>query len=399
MQIESFLKNVMSGGRDRPLTRQVRSLIMDVIGSIDEGFALYDADSRLILWNEKLLHMFPSLKPLAEKNATFVEIQRHLLASGDVVMKKARHEEWIQMRLDQLAKDRADVEYQLSDGRWIKVSNHRTSGGNVVAICRDVTDTKSREDRLVLAKEMAEASNRTKNTFLAHVSHELRTPLNAIIGFSSIMDQGMFGPIDNPQYKEYMGDILHSAQHLLGVIDDILNVSRAEVGQLELNESTFSMTDLVHQVSRMLELRVADSEVAFDIKIRPNIPPLCADERKIKQILLNLLVNALKFTPAGGRVSLSIDVNPAGELFMIVEDTGIGMSDDEIPRALEAFSQIENPMSRNYKGSGLGLYLTNMFVKLHDGNLHIESEKGKGTRMTVTLPAIRFVTQGLAKTD
>lgn len=280
MSLESFLKNVMSGGQDRPLTRQVRLLIMDVIGSIDEGFALYDPDHRLILWNEKLLHMFPSLKPLAEQNATFLEIQQHLLASGDVVMKQDRHEEWIKTRLDQLMQDRADVEYQLSDGRWIKVSNHRTSGGNVVAICRDVSDTKSREDRLVLAKEMAEASNRTKNTFLAHVSHELRTPLNAIIGFSSIMDQGMFGAIDNPQYKEYIGDILHSAQHLLGVIDDILNVSRAEVGQLDLNESTFSMMDLVHQVSRMLELRVGESGVHLKIDVVSDIPPLCADERK-----------------------------------------------------------------------------------------------------------------------
>ncbi len=393
-KFKSFLSRQQQS--DNPLVdnqntaSRMRTIINDVIGGINEGFAFFDNNDHLILWNDRFFEIFPILKTMAIQNPTFHELETAILESGQLNIKPENHSRWLEMRAKQRKKPHSQTEYQLNDGRWIRVIDRHTSQGNVVSICHDITESKTREEKLRAAKEMAEAASRTKSTFLAHVSHELRTPLNAIIGFSEMMSRQLLGPIGNEQYQAYSEDILQSAQHLLGLIDDILNISKAEVGHLELKESTFSMAEVAMQIERMIAQRIQEAGLNLEISLSPHLPLLFADERKIKQILINLLVNAIKFTPEKGHVRLSISKSEQG-LSMQVQDTGIGMDEGDIPKALEAFGQVENPMSRKYEGSGLGLYLTSMYVRLHSGKLRIQSKKGKGTTVTITLPLERLV--------
>lgn len=371
-------------------TSRMRTIINDVIGGINEGFAFYDNNDHLILWNNRFLEIFPTLKTMVTQNPTFHQLETAILDSGQLNIKPENHSRWLERRSKQRKQNHSQTEYQLQDGRWIQIIDRRTSQGNVVSICHDITESKTREEKLRAAKEMAEAASRTKSTFLAHVSHELRTPLNAIIGFSEMMSRQLLGPIGNEQYQAYSDDILQSAQHLLGLIDDILNVSKAEVGHLELNEGKFSMAEVAMQIERMIGQRIQEADLTLEIRLSPHLPLLFADERKIKQILINLLVNAIKFTPEGGHIRLSINKTEQG-LSMQVQDTGIGMDKSDIPKALEAFGQVENNMTRKYEGSGLGLYLTSMYVRLHSGKMRLQSKKGKGTTVTITLPVERLV--------
>jgi len=245
-------------------------------------------------------------------------------------------------------------------------------------------------EELRLAKEQAEAANRTKSAFLANMSHELRTPLNAIIGFSDVMAQEVLGPVDNPSYKGYLKDIHASGIHLLEIINDILDVSKIEAGRLTLTEEPECIADLMDASVRLIRERATLAGIELDIADLSGMPKLYADGRRIKQVLLNLLSNAVKFTPKGGRISASGVVQPNGTLKLIVEDTGIGMTEDEIALALTPFGQVDSGPARRQDGTGLGLPLSRGLMALHGGTLVIESEPGIGTRVTLTLPAERL---------
>jgi len=366
-----------------------RRLMLDALNSISEGFALYDEKTRIVLWNQKFIEIFPSIQDLVERGEPLSVLAHKAMLCGDIVIPSDVPPDWIHQLVKDREKSSSVFEYQLADGRWMRARSHKIASGGTVVIFRDVSETKTREETLRHARDMADASNRTKSAFLAHVSHELRTPLNAIIGFSEIMEKEIFGPIENPQYKEYVGDILKSAQHLLGVIDDILNVSKAEVGQMDLRESVMEVSHLVEEVVRMITPR-ADAAGVFLLKevIKP-LPSFVGDERKIRQILINLLTNAIKFTPEGGRVVIGVK-NDKG-LVLTVKDTGVGMSSENISQAFEAFSQFEPHLSRQHEGVGLGLHLTDGFVRAHGGVIHIDSTLGKGTEVTVCFPEARCV--------
>jgi signal transduction histidine kinase/CHASE2 domain-containing sensor protein len=256
---------------------------------------------------------------------------------------------------------------------------------------RDITARKEAERVRQEATEKAIAANRAKTEFLANMSHELRTPLNAIIGFSEIMKIEALGPIGSPQYADYAGDIHDSGQHLLQVINDILDVSKIEAGRFEISEQEFDVRVVVESCMRIVDGWKDRAGKTLDVTLDETLPGILADPRVFKQILLNLLSNAMKFTEEGGRVALTVNREPQGTLRIAVADTGIGIPADEIPNLTKPFHQVDGSLERKHEGSGLGLALVAAFVELHQGALEIESTLGEGTTMTVVLPPERLL--------
>ena len=254
-------------------------------------------------------------------------------------------------------------------------------------------DTQLRQTakRLLSAREKERKANLAKSEFLANMSHELRTPLNSIIGFTEVMELGSFGKIRNPRYREYLGHIHASGQHLLELINDMLDLAKVEAGKLELEEHAVDFGDLVRSCHDLVEPGMDSAGLVFDAQIPEPPPVLIVDERKLRQILINLLSNATKYTTAGGKVSVRAWLDPAGSFSFSVSDTGTGMAPEDIPKALEPFGQIDNPMLTGEEGTGLGLPLSKALAELHGGTIALESAPGKGTTATVTLPAERVL--------
>ena len=266
-------------------------------------------------------------------------------------------------------------------------------GGDIIwdGIFLDVTD---RHDGLVAlraAKEEAELANRIKSEFLASMSHEIRTPLNAIMGFSEVMEKQIFGPVGEPRYQEYAADIHASGSHLLALIGDILDLSKLEAGQMELKEGKVNIAEVIESSLSLLKRRAETGEIKLAVRIAEKLPALRGDERRIRQILLNLLSNASKFTPDGGQVSISASVSSIKELRIQVEDTGVGIKQEDIVTVLTPFGQVLDSTVPDDTGTGLGLPLAKSLVERHGGRLDLESQLGKGTRVTVRFPPMRLV--------
>ncbi len=261
----------------------------------------------------------------------------------------------------------------------------------VLEMSVDITALKKTEVELRSAKEEAEHANRTKTEFLANMSHELRTPLNLVIGFSEFLLGDTEETIEKDKRREYLEDILDSGHHLLEVINEILDISKIETGELRIAETKVEVGRTIKSCVRMEKKNVARAELTMSTNVADDLPPLLADETKFKQILLNLLSNAIKFTPAGGKVSITAKVNGQGGITLEVSDTGIGIKQENIPKVLEPFEQVENIMTRSHEGSGLGLPLSIRLTELHGGTLDIESEFSKGTTVIVSFPPERTV--------
>jgi len=248
----------------------------------------------------------------------------------------------------------------------------------------EVAQRRQAEAALRIAKEKAESANRAKSAFLSTMSHELRTPLNAIIGFSEIMESGMFGPLGAEKYHEYCNDIRGSGQYLLEVINDILDMSKIEAGRIRLDFEDLSLDTLLNEAMRVVGARAQDKQLQLAARISPELR-LRADRRALKQIALNLLSNAIKFTPMGGRVTVRGRATDHC-ITLAIADTGIGIAKDALTRLGRPFEQVESQLIKSHQGSGLGLAISKSLVELHGGRMRIRSALGKGTLVVVRLP-------------
>ena len=250
-------------------------------------------------------------------------------------------------------------------------------------------EARSAYEAMYSAKEAAEAAARAKTEFLAAMGHELRTPLHSIIGFSEVLESEAFGKLGNKKYLEYAGDIKASGLHLVGIINSILEMIKAEAGRLELRESPAELGDIVGLVLRLTVPQANAADIEIKTSLAPDLPNLLCDEQKLRQVLLNLLSNAIKFTPKGGRIEVTAHAETDGAIVMAIHDTGIGIAAEDIPKALEPFSQIDSVISRSYEGTGLGLSLSTAMIELHGGTLTLESTPGQGTTVTLRFPPKR----------
>jgi two-component system, cell cycle sensor histidine kinase PleC len=310
-------------------------------------------------------------------------------------------------------------EAQLDDGSWLHISERRTKDGGYVSVGTDITRIKEHEQKLVdndlrlratvtdlqrsqaalrrqaleladLAekysreKTRAEEANQTKSKFLANMSHELRTPLNAIIGFSEIMESGMFGSLGSEKYHEYCHDILTSGHYLLEVINDILDMSKIEAGRMKLDMERLDLSKTLAESLRVVSGRANDKNLTLKAEIEGAIP-VVADRRAIKQIVVNLLSNAVKFTPEGGTVVVRGKVTQ-NSIMLLIADTGIGIAPHSLARLGNPFEQVESQLTKTYHGSGLGLAIARSLTGLHGGSMRLRSRLGAGTVVCVSLP-------------
>ena len=377
--------------------------LRDAIETIPEAFVVWDADNRLVLCNSNFqeLHNLPD----------------------EAIMVGASYESVVEAGRKPVVRSKAitggpnipgarTFEAQLEDGRWLHISERRTKDGGYVSVGTDITALKRHEEKLVdsekrlmatvadvrasqqrlgelaekyaAEKTRAEEANQAKSKFLANMSHELRTPLNAIIGFSEIMESGMFGPLGAEKYHEYCTDIRSSGEYLLDVINDILDMAKIEAGRIRLDFEELDLDTLLAESIRVVSARAQDKQLELVARISPELG-LRADRRALKQIMLNLLSNAVKFTPAGGRVTVRGRAAD-GCIVLAIADTGIGITKEALARLGRPFEQVESQLTKSHHGSGLGLAIAKSLVELHGGRMRIRSTPGKGSLVVVRMP-------------
>ncbi len=392
---------------------QAHKRTISAMESIAQGFALYDADDRLVLSNSRYRELlYPDMQNQVLVGMTFEEIVRNAAARGLIEDAEGDAETWVAQRVANHRNPGADHPQRRSSGQWVQITESKTEEGDIVAIYTDITklknadqelldanrflDNQSREleemaQHLIQARDQAELANRVKSEFLANMSHELRTPLNAIIGFSEVIKRSMFDAADNKKVLEYAEDINESGLLLLGLINEILDLTKVEAGKTELYEENVDVSKALRSCLAMISQQAEEAGIGIECDSAPETLVLYADENKFKQIFVNLLSNAIKFTPSGGNVRIRIWYSRDNGFVYQVADIGIGIALADIPIALTPFRQIDSSLNRKYKGTGLGLPLTKALVELHGGSLDLQSEVGIGTIVTVRFPAERIV--------
>ncbi len=280
---------------------------------------------------------------------------------------------------------RRDGSYVWAEIRCRPAPATQGNASDIVAVTRDITERKAHERELIAARDLAESASRAKSSFLANMSHELRTPLNAIIGFSEVMTREMFGPVGAPKYLEYSRLIHESGGHLLELINSVLDMSKIEAGKLELYEEVFDLADLAESVLRFVKIQAERGGVALKLSIAPSAAMIFADKRAVKQMLINLLTNGIKYTPRGGDVRVRA-MRDGNGVEITVADSGVGISAKDLARLGKPFEQVEGEHVRSKEGTGLGLALVKALSLLHGGEALLESALGEGTTVRIRLP-------------
>jgi len=363
--------------------------LAEAVASFSDGFALYDAEDRLVLANRQALDFAGAMAAAMVPGARHGDILRQGLALGVFAGTPEEAASFVEGRLRRHGRPPNLELVTLADGRSLRISETRTADGGTAMVFTDITEQKTIEAMLRKAADEAEKASQAKSEFLANMSHEFRTPLNAIIGFAEIIADDLLPGEAKHRYRDYARDIRTSGRHLLDVVNQVLDMSKIEAGRFDLHEEPLDVKEMAEDALRLIEPMAREAGVKLQGDFAPNLPRLSADRRGIRRILQNLLSNAIKFTPKGGRVDLKAALAEDGGMTLTVRDTGVGMAADDIPIALAPFGQVDSAATREKTGTGLGLPIVKATAELHGGTLVIESAPGKGTTVTVTMPARR----------
>jgi len=386
-------KYLVSVALDITHRRRMEEAAQRLVAAIEtspELFVIYDPDDRIAVTNQKFRDINRAAIGSSAAGTTFEEHIRRIVKAGLVPEAEGREEEWIAWRLERHRHPSGPFELRRQRGQFLRIIEHRLPDGSTVTMSADVTELRRIADELRAATEAAELANRAKTEFLANMSHELRTPLNSIIGFTDILINRRFGR-DDPRYDSYLKDVNDAGRDLLRLINDVIDISRIERGVLVLNERTIDVHRLMTACYRLVLGRAHEAQVHLEIDTPKNIPALHADELRVKQSLLNILANAVKFTPEGGRINFGASTETDGGITFTVKDTGIGIRADELPKAMSMFGQADGSLARPHDGAGLGLPLTRSLMELHGGELIVDSVPGVGTTVRLRFPGSRSV--------
>jgi signal transduction histidine kinase len=368
-------------GREQAQARSAQNRLVEALENSREAIVLVDAEDRIVIANSQVATFFPMLARRLGGNVTFSETFGRVEALLGASATGEPTEDVLGF-----GETTTEREFRLADGRWIRISRSHTQEGGFFFVISDFSDVKEREERLDEARRQAEVASAAKSTFLANMSHELRTPLYAIIGFSEILSSHMVGKPGSEAQVQYARDILQSGNHLLAIINSVLDLSKSEAGKFQLACDDVDLREIIESSLQMMRGECARAGLSLTARL-PQAPlRLWADGAKLRQVLLNLLSNAVKFTESGGTVAVSAEAAPDDSIRIRVVDSGIGMSADQIPVAFAAFGQVDSRLARRYEGTGLGLPLSKALVQLHGGTITIGSVPGKGTTVIVTLP-------------
>jgi len=372
------------GARDLPAARSdVETILSDAIQSLPQGVILYDAERRMILANASYRKIFPQLEELLVPGTKLESI----IAGAATRIKFKNFTKYVSKRMAYEQDADENVKFHVFDnGSLFMNAVQFTSTGGTVSVWTDVSEMRTHEDELRLAKDEAETANRSKSTFLANMSHELRTPLNAVIGFSEVIVKEVFGSLNSERYRQYAADIHSSGEHLLQIINDILDLSKIEAGAQELELEDLALAEVIDESIQIVRDRASQADVELHVATAQSALHLKADRLRIKQILLNLLTNAIKFSAPGTRIDISMIDDAAKGVGFRVQDQGCGIEAKDIASVLEPFGQASNPVARREEGTGLGLPLSKSLAELHGGALELTSEIGIGTNVTVMFP-------------
>jgi signal transduction histidine kinase len=385
-----FLENARVRAANESLLEDLdatRADLMDVMTRAHEALAIFDANDRLVICNEAY-QKFPHGRSInVMPGMPYEMLLREPVPPTFINGEEIAPEDYTDIRLQQ--RRTGKVLEQKRGDRWYMASDYPSRGGGTVSTYLDITDIKEREEALIQAKINAEYSSRAKSRFLALMSHELRTPLNAIIGFAEILETESFGAHSNPQYKEYAGSIHEAGAHLLNIINDILDLSKIEAGKMELQYEEIDVPSLIDDAVRYVRHSADRAGLNVVLDIPEDLPSLTADLRNVRQILLNLLSNAIKFSDSGGKVVVMAEAGNDG-LYLQIKDQGVGIAAADLEKVLEPFGQAHSQITSHQRGTGLGLPLVRSMMRLHGGELHLESELGAGTTATLHFPPDRI---------
>jgi two-component system cell cycle sensor histidine kinase PleC len=394
----------------RKRTKRIANRLHDAIENLSEAFVLWDNRKRLVMCNSKFQQLHGIKPDFAIPGITYDQLMNsaNVTLVGTEIMLNGPKDN-----------DARAYEVQLNDGRWLQINERRTKDGGYVSVGNDITSIKRHETKLIdsegrlkatisdlkrsrqtlelqaqqlvelaekhaIEKNRAEAANKAKSDFLANMSHELRTPLNAVIGFSEIMRAEMFGKLGSQKYHEYCRDIHDSGNFLLGVINDILDMSKIEAGRFTLDYENIQVEDIISETLRIVNREAETKEISISEEIKDGLQ-ISADRRAIKQILLNLLSNAVKFSRTKSQIHIRARI-VSKTLRISIEDHGIGISKEDMKKLGRPFEQAQNQLTRNHSGSGLGLAISRSLAEMHGGCIKIRSRLNEGTIVSLQLP-------------